>query len=715
MKRRSFLQQTSLLLAAWGTSQAGLALAVDRSRQVLAQSTNRKLALLIGINQYHGATLQGCLTDVDLQRELLIHRFGFQPSDILTLTDQQATRSQIETAFIEHLINPSKAGDVVVFHFSGHGSLINLGIAGVDAQTSLVTIDDPASDVDSIANRLSEDTLLLLLKSLPTDQVTTILDAGYADIGATLQGNLRIRSQLMPSANHLQDAEIASQALRLEALKLDRPQLRGQRQAKQFPGVILAAANSNQFAAEARWNGFNAGLLTYALTQQLWQATPATTLRVVLSRAAEEIGQNAHQQQPSLEGQKSRDRPLKPYHLPTPQISADGVVIRVEENGTGQIWLAGLSPQVLELYGVDSLLVNAETSTQLQVYARDGLIAKARLLSGAPDETLTVGQWVQESTRIIPRNLELSIALDTTLERIERVDAVSAFSTIPRVLATLAGEQTADYLFGKMSATTQVATLPSSAIVGLVTPSGYGLFSQDKEIISSTAGVAGEAVKVAVKRLAPRLQTLLAAKLLSLTVNERSSRLAILATLKTMAPQSQILIEKKTDRAQDQSAQILTAPLDGKMPNVAIGSRIQYRIQNDSQHPIYVMLIGLDSNGSAFAFHAADRTIPPEETLTVPAVSQTFEWVVQSSIGLTETHLICSCAPFTQTQTLLAETFKPTSEVATIRPLPNSLEVAQVVLQDLHQASQVTGAASGDTYALNMSAWATFRFSYQVV
>ena len=167
MKRRSFLQQTSLLLAAWGTSQAGLALAVDRSRQVLAQSTNRKLALLIGINQYRGATLQGCLTDVDLQRELLIHRFGFQPSDILTLTDQQATRSQIETAFVEHLVTPSKAGDVIVFHFSGHGSLLNLGIAREDAQTSLVTIDDPASDVGSIANRLSEDTLL------PTAKVPT--------------------------------------------------------------------------------------------------------------------------------------------------------------------------------------------------------------------------------------------------------------------------------------------------------------------------------------------------------------------------------------------------------------------------------------------------------------------------------------------------------------------------------------------------------------
>ena len=701
-------------MAAWGTSQAGLALAVDRSRQVLAQSTNRKLALLIGINQYRGVALQGCLTDVDLQRELLIHRFGFQPSDILTLTDQQATRSQVETAFVEHLINPSKAGDVVVFHFSGHGSLLNLGIAGVDAQTSLVTIDDPASDVDSIANRLSEDTLLLLLKSLPTDQVTTILDAGYADIGATLQGNLRIRSQPMPSANHLQDAEMAFQAQCLEALKLDRPQLRGQRQAKQFPGVILAAANSNQFAAEVLWSGFNAGLLTYALTQQLWQATPATTLRVVLSRAAEEIERSASQQQPSLEGQKSRDRPLTPYHLPISQVSADGVVIRVEEGGkTGQIWLAGLSPQVLEQYGVDSLLVNAETSTQLQVYARDGLIAKARLLSSSPDQILTVGQRVQEAVRILPRNLGLSVALDSTLERIERVDAVSAFSAIPHLSAIPAGEQPADYLFGKVVANTQVATLPSASIVGLVTPSGYGLFSQSKEIISSTAGEAGEAVKVAVKRLAPRLQTLLAAKLLNLTVNERSSRLAVRATLKTTAPRSQILIEKKTDRSPDQSDQILTPPLDGRRPNVAIGSRIQYRIQNHSRQPIYALLIGLDSSSNAFAFHAADTTIPPEETLMVSATSSTFAWVVQSPIGLTETHLICSRAPFSQTQTLLAEAFKQNSELGTIRPLPNSLEVAQAVLQDLHQASQVT--VPGDTYAFDVNAWATFRFSYQVM
>jgi len=288
-----------------------------------------------------------------------------------------------------------------------------------------------------------------------------------------------------------------------------------------------------------------------------------------------------------------------------------------------------------------STLTVAESSVQLQVYARDGLVAKARLVSSSPDKTLNIGQCVQESIRIIPRNLGLSVALDSSLERIERVDAVSAFSTISHLSAAPAGEQPADYLFSKVPADTQVAALPSAPIAGLVKPSGYGLFSQGHEILPNTAGESGEAVKVAVKRLAPQLQTLLATKLLSLTVNERSSHLAGSASLKTTAPQSQILIQQKTDRARDQSDKTPITASDGKIFRVEIGSRIHYRIQNDSQQPIYFVLVGLDSSGSAFAFYSDDKTTPgeisPRETLTVPAISPTFEWVVRSPIWLTET------------------------------------------------------------------------------
>jgi hypothetical protein len=136
LKRRTFLQNAGLALASLGISETVLSLMGDKSLavplldryfQALAQSGGRKLALIVGINQYPRSTaLGGCVTDVELQRELLIHRFGFKSSDILTLTDSQATRENIETAFIEHLTEQAKAGDVVLFHFSGYGSRVKM-------------------------------------------------------------------------------------------------------------------------------------------------------------------------------------------------------------------------------------------------------------------------------------------------------------------------------------------------------------------------------------------------------------------------------------------------------------------------------------------------------------------------------------------------------------------------------------------------------------
>jgi hypothetical protein len=48
----------------------------------------------------------------------------------------------------------------------------------------------------------------------------------------------------------------------------------------------------------------------------------------------------------------------------------------------------------------------------------------------------------------------------------------------------------------------------------------------------------------------------------------------------------------------------------------------------------------------------------------------------------------------------------------------NPLEVARALLQDLHSASAIapeTIGASSDTYVLDVNAWATLTFIYQVV
>jgi hypothetical protein len=97
--RRAFLQHTALALGALGVSGTTLLGCASRYQQALAKPTQRKLALLIGINQYperavdsmlvQDIPLKGCFTDLDLQRELLRYRFGFAAADILVLRDQE--------------------------------------------------------------------------------------------------------------------------------------------------------------------------------------------------------------------------------------------------------------------------------------------------------------------------------------------------------------------------------------------------------------------------------------------------------------------------------------------------------------------------------------------------------------------------------------------------------------------------------------------------
>lgn len=753
LNRRDFLKQTGGVLAGLGASDLGLSLLSQQYGQVLAEPTRRKLALLVGINQYRQVPLNGCVTDVDLQRELLIHRFGWQPQDILTLTDQQATRTAIATAFMEHLIGQAKTGDVVVFHFSGYGGSVSLGSDATTIQPSLVPVDDLLADGDlPIVNDLLTETLGLLVRSLPTDKVTTILDTSHAFLGKSLQGNLRIRARPLVTAQS-GNADLALQQ-----------QLRNQKPFHAtLPGALLAAAAPGQLATEARWSGLSAGLFTYALTRHLWHTTAATTLRFSMQQVREQVEQLARQeQQPQLRVERNQTATLSPYFLNgVPVTGADGVVIGVEEGGhTAKLWLAGLPATIIEQYGANSLLTLVNETqpglapVYLQVLTRDGLSAKARIYrADMPPDAIanlpvaTVGQFVRERVRVLPRNVGLVVALDSSLDRIERVDAISAFTAIPRVSSAIAGEQAADYLFSKISTPppTQVATTNLTGVVpptSGTTPSSYGLFSLGQEAIPNTAGESGEAVKVAIRRLVPKLQTLLAVKLLNLTVNDGASQIAVRATLEKVESQIQPLLQQETLAWRQRSRNSPLPPTnrtgkgsaEGLLP-LAAGSRIQFRLENDSDRPLYYLVLGSDSNGNLMVFYTPSGAITvgesttttiatsaaiiaTGETVTLPPTIPTFQWLVRGPDRLVETFLLCSRAPFTQTLTAITASLHPVGNTAALYTVPNPLDVAQAVLQDLHQASdpaaQVAGAPP-ETWALDMDAWASLRFVYQVV
>ncbi|MFW9257969.1 caspase family protein, partial [Nostoc sp. CALU 546] len=285
MKRRTFLERIGSILAVLGITEAEWLSLGNRYYQALAQPSPRKLALLIGINQYPKIpALSGCLTDVELQRELLIHRFGFQGSDILTLTEEEASREFIEAAFLHHLGKQAKPGDMVVFHFSGYGSRVKLETSPETMQNALVAANGIINTQnEKIVNYILEETLLLLLRSLPTDRVTAVLDTSY-DAPSTILG--------------LKSRALQESVAKLAAEELDFLQQLKTQNLPSTPIVLAATSEPKQPAREGLFSGFSAGLFTYALTQYLWEFTPASTIQVALSHVENSLFKLGSRQQP---------------------------------------------------------------------------------------------------------------------------------------------------------------------------------------------------------------------------------------------------------------------------------------------------------------------------------------------------------------------------------------------------------------------------------
>jgi hypothetical protein len=281
-------------------------------------------------------------------------------------------------------------------------------------------------------------------------------------------------------------------------------------------------------------------------------------------------------------------------------------------------------------------------------------------------------------------------------------------------------DQGADYVFGKVENV----------------PSRYGLFSLSGELINNTSGEIGEAVKVAVQRLTPKFSTLLAAKLWRLTENEGSSRLPVKASLEMINKISpRVVMQRQTWRnlsGETTTNKAFTTP-GTVVPTVPVGSRMQYRVENLSDRPIYVMLVGLNNTRSAIAFYpwqmspeasASDTkpdlqeiVIPPGQTLKFPQNDTTFGWLLPTRALFCEHQLILSTSPFTDTLAALVTARYPTADQQPIISLVNTLEVAQALLQDLHNGTKAKAEINGtttDSYVLNVNNWASLNFSFQV-
>ncbi|MFM6479372.1 MAG: caspase family protein [Microcystis panniformis] len=686
--RRELIQQTGWGLLTLAISQGTL----NRHLAALAAPNPRKLALLVGIDQY-GANippLPGCLTDVELQKDLLRYRFGFQDADIVTLTGQKASGEAIEAAFLEHLIAQARLGDVVIFHFSGYGSV------GAGKEVFITA--------DGAENALLKENILLMARCLATDKFSLVFDSSHLPQPQSYLGNLRVRSYSRTLAE-LNPAELTFAADIKTRFNLKN---------KPSNGVILAAAKPEQIALELSGNSPNAGLFTYDLTQYLWQACPSPTIAIAFPHLRNLVASHSsEQQQPAILTSNQKNNSAPPYHT-TSETSRGGaaIVTNLIDERTLEVNLVGLPLEILENYGINSCLSFIEATGEeisLQILSRQGLKAKAQLLS--PAASLEIGQILQEKLRVFPSQIGLIVGLDSNLTRIERVDATSTFAGLPDVAAVVnIGEQTVDCLLSR---------------VGGEETGNYQLLSANGSLIIGSLGAANEAIKSGIKRLQSQLETLLARKLWHLLINQESSGLAVIVTLESL---DQTYISTLQTQKIAGSRGTNTTKNDLILP---VGTEIRYQIENQEEQPLYAMILVLNSDRQPLLYcsrsenpdnFSNSRPLAPfvvaaKTKATIPNDRQG-HWKISQPKGIRENILILSRHPFPNTLTLLNATQSLKGEATQLLTLTNPLEIARAFWSDLKLDLGLKMDNSGsviDEYAFDLGTWSGFRFIYQVM
>ncbi|HEY9639764.1 MAG TPA: caspase family protein, partial [Coleofasciculaceae cyanobacterium] len=440
IKRRHFLQAAGSTLAAIGLSQIDFLTQADRYGKVLAQSTPRKLALLVGINQYQSIRgLNGCLNDVKLQKHLLIHRFGFNPQDIYEVSDEtdlKPTRDNILSAFDEYLIKQAKPGDVVVFHYSGHGDLVRdpnpirdaacensiCQFNGTLVPMNAAAIGETASEV--IVPDIMGRTLFLLMSAIQTENLTVILDSCHS--GAGTRGNVVVRAAQSRTtrAGQTSVASPAEQEFQESLRSRFYPSFadfQNARQAGIAKGVALGSAQRNQEAIDAvigsAPNAINAGGFTYLLTRYLWQQTSSDTAETAHARlelatnSLSETARNGISQIPTFEYQPNSTHNRKPlYFLPTSRIAAEAVITNADNMQQIEFWLGGVVSQSFENNGSGNtftlLDANGNAVGEIEQTDRRGFHGYGKLTKGRSQDAVN-GRLLREHIVGLPTDLSL--------------------------------------------------------------------------------------------------------------------------------------------------------------------------------------------------------------------------------------------------------------------------------------------------------------------
>ena len=272
-----------------------------------------KRALLVGIN-YPGTdhALRGCVNDVIKMNDVIVNHFGFtDPNNRRILTDASATTANMLER-LHWLVDGAKAGDVLFFHYSGHGSqLANKDYATDKEPDGLDEILCPV-DLNWRDKVIRDDQLKAIFDKVPAGvNLTVVLDCCHSGSGLDQANRYHTAREFGPPA----DLDSPNRERRLEmpydianrVIGLDvNVKPRGvQSRSVNNTGLLLSGCRDDQTSADAWIHNKYIGAATFYLTETLERHNWDVNYKTLIDEASAALKKYGYSQRPELNGSAS--------------------------------------------------------------------------------------------------------------------------------------------------------------------------------------------------------------------------------------------------------------------------------------------------------------------------------------------------------------------------------------------------------------------------
>lgn len=264
----------------------------------------KQRALIVGIN-YVGTSyqLKGCINDANNMKALLESK-GF--TDIELMLEKDATTAGI-LAGLKRLVDGAVPGDVLVFHYSGHGSQLYSNLepdmldeiicpVDLDWREKVIKDDDLKNIFNAVPNGVNITVVLDCCHSgTALDQKesatvsTTISDKGLPKVKVTKKS---IKKRYLAPPSDIQ-TDIVDHNLKIRDWSTSRD--------INQTALLIAGCHSNETSADATIGGKAQGAATAALISAV-KSNPDITYQGILDSMTEFMITNGFTQRPELDG-----------------------------------------------------------------------------------------------------------------------------------------------------------------------------------------------------------------------------------------------------------------------------------------------------------------------------------------------------------------------------------------------------------------------------